>query len=168
MAKLYFIKFSREVKEDVIQLCGRRISPLSSNLQETGEVIKQLIIKGNEFPDSPLRVDRFPGEPLGDLEMLPFARTSHFRLPPTFGSLEWGTLVICHLPLLEMAEISVNCLLDTRERSSLAELRHSGYRVPQGRQAVKTALASCALCRKFNARPVIYPNVASRPIPRVE
>lgn len=51
---------------------------------------------------------------------------------------------------------------------TLTELRRSEYWVLKGRQAVKKAMASCALCSKFNARSVLPPNVASLPIPCIE
>lgn len=55
-----------------------------------------------------------------------------------------------------------------RVGSTLAELRRSGYWVPQGRQAVKKILGSCARCKRFNIKSVLPPNVSSLPVPRVE
>jgi len=52
--------------------------------------------------------------------------------------------------------------------STLAELRRSGFWIPQGRQAVTKTLASCHLCRRYNSRPVLPSNSASLPVSRVE
>lgn len=58
------------------------------------------------------------------------------------------------------------CHLGTR--STLAELRRSGYWVPQGRQAVNSVLRSCARCKRYNSRPVLPCTEASLPTHRVE
>ena len=52
--------------------------------------------------------------------------------------------------------------------ATLAELRQSGYWVPQGRQAVNKILASCARCKRYNSRPVLPNTVASLPAPRAD
>lgn len=44
----------------------------------------------------------------------------------------------------------------------------SGYSIPHGRQAVKMVLPSCARCKRYNTRPMLPPNMASLPVPRVE
>lgn len=49
MAKLLFLKYSRELKGELILLCGSRISTLSSLLRDTGKAIKYLMIKGGGF-----------------------------------------------------------------------------------------------------------------------
>lgn len=45
--------------------------------------------------------------------------------------------------------------------STLSEVRRSGYWVPKGRQAVKTVLGTCALCRRYNVKHLLSPNVAN-------
>ena len=52
--------------------------------------------------------------------------------------------------------------------ATLAELRQSGYSVPQGRQAVNKVLASCARCKRYNSRPVLPNTVASLPAARAD
>ena len=52
--------------------------------------------------------------------------------------------------------------------ATLAELRQSGYWVPQGRQAVNKVLASCARCKRYNSRPVLPNAEASLPAPRAD
>ena len=66
-------------------------------------------------------------------------------------------------------------ILDCHERcshlgtgSTLAELRRSGYWVPQGRQAVNKVLSSCARCKRYNSRPVLPSAVASLPTSRAD
>lgn len=51
--------------------------------------------------------------------------------------------------------------------STLNKLRRSGFWVPRGRQAVKTALSDCYLCKRFNALAFKYPKVTNLPKHRV-
>ena len=53
------------------------------------------------------------------------------------------------------------------ERQTLPELREEFW-IPRGKSFVKQVLRSCIICRKFNARPYLYPKIPDLPPERLD
>ena len=51
--------------------------------------------------------------------------------------------------------------------STLTKVRMSGFWIPKARQAIKNAISSCMMCKKFNSLSFKYPKVTNLPKHRV-
>lgn len=48
-------------------------------------------------------------------------------------------------------------------RTTITKIIMTGFGIPQARQAVKTALSKCPICKKYNSLSLKYPRLANLP-----
>lgn len=110
MAKLLFLKYPRELKGELILLCGSRIPTLSSLLGDTVEDIKHLMIKGGGFARQLHKTDWGPlKETSPKSGGTSTQQNTCFQVVLDFQD----TPTICVTFGWEGRTVSVNCLLDT-------------------------------------------------------
>ena len=118
MAKILFLKFPKELKEEMIGLTGRRIPSLSSILELTGEAIKRLQVKVGTSTNSSFDTgwNSSQGVARGPKS------TSSFHIgagPQTLPGYSRSLPPILFVTFIRRKKsVTVNCLLDTRSGRS--------------------------------------------------